>query len=430
MNTQTIQQQGVNNDSLATKQKIAFAFLCFLFALWAIPNGLNSLFMPQLQLGFQMSNFQTSFIAIAKSMGYFIVPIAAAKFQNKYGFKATLSLGLAFFVVGFAIAGFSLNNYILFSYLLGLVIVFGGAGIIEISANPLATLLGEEKYASVRINTAQIFNMVSSFLTAYIGGKVILGSVQTKSPEQLATLSSQEVSDYHHSLVASGVSVYVFMFALILIAFIVLKFIKFPSNKELGDAGGVSEGYFATLKRVLKVSHFKWALIAMFCMNATQDSLVEYFIRFAALKENTSLSNVSSLLSILVLCAVAGRIIGTIIMKKVQRDNMVLGYFMLFTVIASLCAVVLPGKAAIISVMAAFFFLAPSYPTIFALGIKGLGKDTKIASTFMVMMIIGAGFGPAMFGLVADHFSNFSIAYIIPALLSSVIVFFAFKKAA
>ena len=117
-------------------------------------------------------------------------------------------------------------------------------------------------------------------------------------------------------------------------------------------------------------------------------------------------------------------------MKKVQRDNIVLGYFMLFTVIASLCAVILPGKAAIISVMAAFFFLAPSYPTIFALGIKGLGKDTKIASTFMVMMIIGAGFGPAMFGLVADHFSNFSIAYIIPALLSSVIVFFAFKKAA
>ena len=45
------------------------------------------------------------------------------------------------------------------------------------------------------------------------------------------------------------------------------------------------------------------------------------------------------------------------------------------------------------------------YPTHFALGIRGLGERTKLASSFMVMAILGGAVAPMLMGRLADRFS-------------------------
>ena len=143
---------------------------------------------------------------------------------------------------------------------------------------------------------------------------------------------------------------------------------------------------------------------------------------------NTDPGHVSFLASVLAIAAISGRVVGTYILKNTNKDGNVLGIFNALGVIACLAAVVLPGWFGIWSIPVAFFFLAPSYPTIFALGIKGLGKDTKIASSFMVMMIVGAGIIPVILGFLADKVPSFSLVWIIPALCMAMISYFGFKK--
>jgi FHS family L-fucose permease-like MFS transporter len=60
-----------------------------------------------------------------------------------------------------------------------------------------------------------------------------------------------------------------------------------------------------------------------------------------------------------------------------------------------------------------FFFMSISFPTIFALGIHGLGVQAKKASAFIVMAILGGAIMPKLMGHVGDVY-NMSIAFAVP----------------
>jgi FHS family L-fucose permease-like MFS transporter len=51
------------------------------------------------------------------------------------------------------------------------------------------------------------------------------------------------------------------------------------------------------------------------------------------------------------------------------------------------------------------FFMSIMFPTIFALGIRGLGEHTKLGSSLIVMAIVGGAIMPLLMGWLADTFS-------------------------
>ncbi len=61
------------------------------------------------------------------------------------------------------------------------------------------------------------------------------------------------------------------------------------------------------------------------------------------------------------------------------------------------------------------------YPTIFSLGIKHLGRDTKYGSSFIVMTIIGGGIVTPVMGFVSDAAGNIPTAELVPALCFAII---------
>jgi len=67
------------------------------------------------------------------------------------------------------------------------------------------------------------------------------------------------------------------------------------------------------------------------------------------------------------------------------------------------------------------------FPTIFALGIKGLGEETKIASSFLVMSIVGGAFVPFCMGLISDHTGSIQMAYIVPLICFVVIFMYGWR---
>jgi FHS family L-fucose permease-like MFS transporter len=66
------------------------------------------------------------------------------------------------------------------------------------------------------------------------------------------------------------------------------------------------------------------------------------------------------------------------------------------------------------------------FPTIFALGIKGLGPDTKIGGSLLVMAIVGgAAFTPIM-GLISDATGSMATAMLVPLVCYVFIAWYSF----
>ena len=71
------------------------------------------------------------------------------------------------------------------------------------------------------------------------------------------------------------------------------------------------------------------------------------------------------------------------------------------------------GQLGLVGIFGAFFFMSIMFPTIFALGIRGLGEHTKLASSLIVMSIVGGAIAPPLMGLIADR-SSMRVGFALP----------------
>ena len=72
------------------------------------------------------------------------------------------------------------------------------------------------------------------------------------------------------------------------------------------------------------------------------------------------------------------------------------------------------------------FFHSIMFPTIFALGIHGLGNLTKVGSSLLVMAIIGGAFFPALMGRISDA-TSIQTAFLVPLVCHVVVFYFALR---
>jgi FHS family L-fucose permease-like MFS transporter len=73
-----------------------------------------------------------------------------------------------------------------------------------------------------------------------------------------------------------------------------------------------------------------------------------------------------------------------------------------------------PGIVGAWGVVASGFFLSIMFPTIFALGLKGLGPNTKLAGSLLVMAIVGGALFPLVLGYIARSTGSLALGYIVP----------------
>ncbi|MEO5599776.1 MAG: glucose/galactose MFS transporter, partial [Cyclobacteriaceae bacterium] len=75
------------------------------------------------------------------------------------------------------------------------------------------------------------------------------------------------------------------------------------------------------------------------------------------------------------------------------------------------------------AVLGTNFFMSIMFPTIFALGVKGLGEHTKLGSSFIIMAIVGGAILPPFMGLMADSV-GIQQSFILPALCFLAVVYY------
>jgi FHS family L-fucose permease-like MFS transporter len=295
---------------------------------------------------------------------------------------------------------------------------------LETVANPYIAGLGDKETSEQRLNFAQSFNGVGAVVAPILGGKFILTGIEHTSAEIKALAANGQLGAYLQSE-ANTVKIPYLIIAGAVILLIILFFLTpIPEVKEDdSEVHGATEFSIG----VLKHKHLLWAVIAQFFYVGAQVGVGSFFIRYAKYVVNMNEKDAAYIFgSIAMVGFMAGRFTGTFFMRYIKPARL-LSLYAFINVLLLVSGILMKGNIALYSVIAIPFFMSIMYPTIFALGIKGLGEETKIAASFLVMAIIGGALAPPLMGFISDKTGSIQNAYVVPLICFLVVFYFGVK---
>lgn len=408
--------------AVQTKNKNGFALVLVvaLFFLWALTSNLLSTLIPHLKKVCQLDDLQSSFIDSAYWVGYFVMAIPAALIMRKYSYKAGIICGLIIAAIG-AAAFYPAAEVRQFGlFLAALFLMASGMSFLETAANPYMTILGDPSTSSQRLNFAQAFNGFGAVVSTWIISPMILSGTDY-TPEQMNAMTASAKEQYLSFEAARVQGPYIVIAVVLLLVGLLFLAIKLPAvPEEKGDSLKLDTAVF-------KHKHFTWGVVAQFFYVGAQVCISSFFIRYTKYTSGLTESyiNTHHLLGILLLCFMIGRYVGTFLMSRIKPQTL-LSFYSAFNILLLAYCVFVGGNFGLYAMMGVEFFMSIMFPTIFALGIKDLGNQTKIASSFMVMSIVGGALVPLALGYISRNV-NVQIAYIVPLICFVFVLYYGLK---
>jgi FHS family L-fucose permease-like MFS transporter len=389
--------------------------------MWGFVHNLDPVLIPHLKRSFSLSTLQASLVDSAVFIAYFVMALPAGFILKKYGYKVGIIIGLAFFAVGSFLFIPAANTQLYVFFLGALFIIACGLTILETAANPYASLLGPPESATFRLNFAQTFNGLAATLAPIVGVRVIL--IEGASDEQLSTMTEAGKQLALASEASSVKMPYLVLGSVILVIAVIFICLKLPEIKEEEQIKDKKSGVVHTLKH----KHLAWAVAAQFFYVGAQVCVFSFFILYAIKAGGVDKKSAGDYAGYGVgLAFLLGRIIGTSLMKFIKPERLLAIYALLS---AGLClvAITASGLIALFSVIGIAFFMSIMFPTIFSLGIKDLGADTKFGSSLIIMSIVGGAILPPVMGYIADVTDNIQLGYIVPLVCFLVVFLFGIR---
>jgi MFS transporter, FHS family, L-fucose permease len=423
----------VNGKSYA----LTFALVSTLFFLWGFCNGMIDVLNRHFQNSLHINKAESGFVQFANFIGYFVMAIPSGLLAKRFGYKGGILIGLTLIASGafFFIPATWIGTFA--AFLTCLFILAAGLAVLETIANPYTTVLGPPISGAARINLAQTCNALGTFFGPLLAGAFILSS-------------TGEVNTSNRTLFIP----YLFIAALVVVLIALFWKADIPDLQAEDDAKVAAAGPSTVVSKPLFHRwHFTLAIGAQFFYVAAQIGVWGYFINYVTSLDMpdlpewlthwfpagwtffgvphitdahgalVSMAGVAPAWHVTdlgaskafaggILCFLAGRFVGSMILR-VCSAHITLA---VFGVINSLMMVLIVLHLGWISVAALFlscFFMSIMYPTIFALGIRGLGDHTKFGSSLIVMAIVGGALMPFLMGYLADHY-GMRIGFIMP----------------
>lgn len=407
------------------KKLVAIALVTSLFFLWGFALNLNSILIPHLKKACQLTDFQSSFVDSAAYIAYFILPIPAARFMHRFGYKGGILMGLILFATGAMLffPAAAVRSYAFF--LVALFIIFSGTAFLETAANPYITVLGDPSTATRRINFSQSFNGLAAALGPLMGGVFILsGKVLTKDQE--AAMAPAQLDAYLNKE-ASAVQVPYLIIGLVVltVAFLIYRS-HLPNIIEEDAPGQVDEQKHSLLARIgtlLKRKQLVLGILGELFYVGAQAGILGFFIRYSENVAKLDEKSSSFFLVASLFCFMAGRFSGTYLMKHFNPVKL-LATYCIINILLLISIFFVDGGFTVYGLMGVMFFMSIMFPTIFSLSIRGLGSQTKLGSSLVIMGIVGGALIPPVMGWVSDK-SGIRFAYLVPIICFTYILFFA-----
>ncbi|RYD77119.1 MAG: L-fucose:H+ symporter permease, partial [Sphingobacteriales bacterium] len=395
--------------SSGKKYLLPFILVVSLFFLWGMAHNLDSILIPHLKKACNLSNSQSTLIDTSVFFAYFLMAIPAGMILKKWGYKATMISGLLAFAFGAFLFVPAANNLSYITFLIALFIIGCGLTMLETSANPYAAVLGNPSKATSRLNLAASFNGLAAMVAPLIGGLFIL-SGKSHTKEELAAMTEASRNNYFLEEAASVKTPYITLGIILLVIAVIFYFIHLPEIKTKSVDGEAKGSFFGALRH----KHLRWAVIAQFFYVGAQVCVTSFFIRMAQQGGGFDEKTAASYLAIYGLLFTVGRFAGTALLQFIA-SNKLLAIYAVISVLLSIVAITGSGVIIVYALGGLGFFMSIMFPTIFALGINGIGEDTKPGSSWLIMSIVGGAILPFGMGSLIDMYGdNIQIGYSIP----------------
>jgi FHS family L-fucose permease-like MFS transporter len=398
----------------------AVALITSLFFLWGFALNLNAILVPHLKKACQLTDLQSAFVDSAFYIAYFVIAVPAGLFMHKYGYKKGIMFGLLLFTCGAFLFYPAATTRLYFFFLFALFVIASGCAFLETAANPYINNLGNPSGATQRINFAQSFNGLAATLAAYLGGKYIL-SGKTLTSAQEAGMTPHQLSAYLQGESDAVKIPYIIIGLAVLMVAIMVWRTHLPDIKEQNDDLNPVDD-----SSIFKEKNLLLGVGGIFFYVGAQAGVLSFFIRFSKYMAAIGEKEASNLLSIALLGFMAGRFIGTALMRVISPVKILVTYSIINCALLIL-AFSLKGSFSVYAIMAVPFFMSIMFPTIFSLSIRGLGAKTKKGSSLLIMGIVGGAIIPVGLGLVSD-LSNIRFAYLVPLICFAYIFYFGLKN--
>jgi FHS family L-fucose permease-like MFS transporter len=403
-------------------QLVPFILVTVLFFLWGIPNNLNPVLIRQFMKTFEITRFEAGLVESAFYMGYFLLAIPAAFLMRRAGYKSGFVTGLVLYGAGTflfwpaALAG----SYGFF--LFALFVIASGLSFLETASNPFIAQLGDPDSSERRLNFAQAFNPLGAISGALIGTIFIFSGVEL-TPQQIAVQQAGHTYEaYLRSETLRVVKPYFFIGTIALIWAALIWRTKFPSihsehENESGDRGH--------LRELFRYPHFLFAVVAQFFYVGAQAGTWGYFISYVQEYAHQSEKIAGYFLTGTLAAFGVGRFASAWLMRFIS-PNKLMGAYSVANIALAIVAVFMPGWVGTWCVFLTSFFMSLMFPTIFALGLKGLGPNTKLGGSLLVMAIVGGAILPPLMGFISVKTHSLALAYSVPLVAYLVIALYSF----
>jgi MFS transporter, FHS family, L-fucose permease len=427
-----------------TRYLVPFLLVTSLFFLWGFAHSLLDVLNKHFQTILGVSKAQSGLVQAAVYGGYFVMAVPAGIFMKRFGYKNGILLGLFLYAAGALLFYPATQIQEFWAFLTALFIIALGLTCLETAANPYTTVLGPPERAAQRINLSQSFNGLGWVIGPIVGSLILF-----------ATASGENIF-------ASLAIPYVGIGVIVLLVAFLFFITKLPdideavlqhSENTLAEEGNARVAY----RSLLHYPNFVFAVLAQFFYVAAQTGINSFFINYVTEifhkinsqkvagesmltgiiqwigklnpgisgQENLFNTTAGLLLSFSFGLFMLGRFTGSLLLNWFKPNRLLMVYS-LACLVLTILVITGAGIFGIISLSLIYFFMSIMFPTIFALGLKGLGSHTRRASSFIVMAIVGGAVFTPLMGYIADQYSM-SIGFTVPLICFLAVLAFALK---
>ncbi len=408
----------MNTNSNSNKR--ALILVISLFFLWALTSNLLPVLIPHLKKATGVNTLQASLVDSAYWLAYFLIAIPAGIVMKRFGYKATIISGLLLAAAGAFLFPLAADSKTFSFFLIALFIVASGMTFLETSASPFIREFGSHESYSQRLNFAQAFNGMGAVVATNFLNHFILSDKLVKTEDEIRGLNNIELNDYYTTLFSSVKLPYMLIGTVLIIFALLFVFTR------LGNVNAGSDKKIV-LFNPLQSKQLSRSMMAQFFYVGAQVCVSSFFILYAEKSAGFSLNKANYFLGFLLISFMIGRYAGAWLMLKYEATKLLM-LFSLGSILLTAVIVFVGGMAGIASFIGVEFFMSIMYPTIFSLGVKNMKEKTEIASSYMVMMIVGGALLPPVFGYITDRTDNVQYGYVVPLLCFIIILLFAKKE--
>ena len=396
----------------------ALSLLATLFFMWGFITVINGTLLPHLRSVFDLSYTQTTLIESVWFIAYFFASIPSAKLIERVGYQKSMVIGLGMMAVGalIMVPAARLPSYSV--TLFALFVIASGITLLQVAANPYVAVVGKPETASSRLNLVQAFNSAGATLAPLFGGYLILGRTTsgTASAGAPVLTAAEKLADAQSVVLP-------YVIVAIVLAVLAVVIARFPLP-AMGAATQRSAKADRKGQSLWQHRNLVFGIPAIFIYLIAEIGVGNLFINFVSQPDigNLTHQQASNYLFLLWGGMMVGRLVGAFVMQKVDAGH-VLAVASIGATLVMLVAAFTTGHVAMWALISVGLFHSIMFPTIFTLGIRGLGPLTEEGSGLLIMAIAGGALVIVQ-GWLADNY-GLQTSFLLTAACELYVLFYA-----